>query len=93
MSRASEKTLDGIHEAVALVLQAGLQVRREPILNEDGEKIGEREILPSPQLIAQAIKFLSVNGINSPATSKRMTDLAAALEDLDLDEVEAHYPN
>lgn len=76
MSRASEKILDGLHEAVASVLTAAL--KKDDV---------------SPQMIAQAIKFLSTNGINTPAKSKRMTDLQAALEDLDVDEVETHYPH
>ena len=39
----------------------------------------------SPQMIAQAIKFLKENGIDAPATSQRMQDLGAALDDLDMD--------
>lgn len=40
----------------------------------------------SPQMIAQAIKFLKENGIDAPATSKRMQDLSLALDELDVDE-------
>lgn len=39
----------------------------------------------SPQMLAQAIKFLKENGIDAPATSKRMQDLTSALDDLDED--------
>lgn len=78
MSRASEKELDGLHALVAEVLTNAMQ--------------GKDENAPNPQMIAQAIKFLATNGVNAPATSKRLTDLAAALQDLDLDEVEVR-PN
>ena len=42
---------------------------------------------PSPQFIAQAIKFLKDNGVDAPAKSARISELASALRDLDLDEV------
>lgn len=43
----------------------------------------------SPQMLAQAIKFLQMNGIDAPAKSQRMRGLADALADLDADEVAA----
>lgn len=42
---------------------------------------------PSPQMIAQAIKMLKENGIDAPAASQRLTGLAEALKDLDLEEL------
>lgn len=42
---------------------------------------------PSPQLIAQAIKFLKDNGVDAPAKSARISELADALRDLDLDQL------
>lgn len=72
MSRASEAALDALHAAVAEVLSKGLS----------------GEAPPTPQMIAQAIKFLAVNGITAPAGSKRMSGLEQALADLDLDEIE-----
>lgn len=47
----------------------------------------------SPQMIAQAIKFLQVNGIDAPAKSERMSNLAAALADLDVDDIGDSLPN
>lgn len=93
MSRASESTLDALHEAVARVLMEGLETKTVPVFDKDGKKTGENKVPPSPQLIAQVIKFLATNGINAPATSKRLTGLEQALADLDLDEVETAFPN
>lgn len=73
MSRAAESALDALHAAVAAVLTEALSKRGAEA--------------PSPQMIAQAIKFLKDNGIDAPARSARISHLAAALDDLDLDEV------
>jgi hypothetical protein len=73
MSRATEGALDGLHAAVATVLTEALK--------------GKGENAPSPQMLAQAIKFLKDNGIDAPAKSERLTGLAAALRDIDLEEV------
>lgn len=81
MSRASESALDALHAAVAQVLTDALQ--------------GTEEDAPSPQMIAQAIKFLKDNGVDAPAKSARLSGLAAALADLSVDEVDvvAHRAN
>lgn len=83
MSRASEAALDELHAKVAEVLVEGLKTITIPVFDKDGKKTGEREVQPSPQMLAQAIKFLAVNGINAPATSKRLTNLQSALDELD----------
>lgn len=89
MSRASESALDALHELVAKVLQENLVTVTEPVLDKDGNKVGEKVIPPSPQMIAQAIKFLKDNGIDAPVSSKRFTDLAAALDDLNYEDIGA----
>ncbi|WP_145960511.1 hypothetical protein [Novosphingobium meiothermophilum] len=73
MSRAKESALDALHAKVADVLTTALS--------------GSGETAPSPQMISQAIKFLKDNGVDAPAKSRRVSNLAAALEELDLDEV------
>lgn len=47
----------------------------------------------SPQMIAQALKYLRDNGIDAPATSERFDGLMKALEDLDLDDAATQMPN
>ncbi|SKB49830.1 hypothetical protein [Sphingopyxis flava] len=42
----------------------------------------------SPQMIAQAIKFLKDNGVDAPASSKRVSNLEQALMELDPDDFE-----
>lgn len=73
MTRASEGALDGLHAAVATVLTDALK--------------GTGDKAPSPQMLAQAIKFLKDNGVDAPAKSERISNLEAALDDLDLDNV------
>jgi len=49
--------------------------------DDDGEPLF---VLPPPALLAQAIKFLKENGIDSPATSgKKVDTLAASMPDFD----------
>lgn len=94
MSRAKEGALDALHAAVATVLTEAVQVHERPILDKEGQPTGETErVAPSPQMIAQAIKFLKDNGIDAPAKSERMSNLAAALADLDVDELASELPN
>jgi hypothetical protein len=40
----------------------------------------------SPQMLAQAIKFLKDNGVDTPASSPRISNLERALMELDPDE-------
>lgn len=84
MSRASNQALDALHALIADVLMSQLQAK-----GEDGKSVP-----PSPQLLAQAIKFLKDNGVDAPARSERISNLEDALKgfDLDLDEV-AVRPN
>ena len=50
---------------------------------------------PSPQMIAQAIKFLKDNGVDMPAKASRLSPLAASLADLEVDlgDAAAQRPN
>lgn len=91
--RATEETLDGLHAAVAKVLIEGLQPVTVPVFDKEGKKTGDRVENPSPQMIAQAIKFLQANGIDTPAASKRMNDLTQALNALDDLDPQAALPN
>ena len=47
-------------------------------------RIGEKDV--SPQMIAQAIKFLKDNGVDAPSSSPRISNLERALAELDPDE-------
>jgi len=69
VSRATTEIMDELHGLTAEMLIAQLK---------DKENV-------SPQWLAQAIKFLKENGIDAPATSRRMQDLSSALDDLDED--------
>lgn len=91
--RATESALDALHAQVAEVLTEGLRSILIPVFDKDGNKIGEEWNKPSPQMIAQAIKFLQVNGIDAPATSKRIMDLTHALDQLDDLDPHAVLPN
>jgi hypothetical protein len=78
MTRAPESALDGLHGLLAETLSDALK---------KAKAAGEA---PSPQLLAQVIKFLKDNGIDAPAKSARISGLAAELADIDLDEVSTH---
>jgi len=80
--RASEKKLDELHAVVALLLSN--ELNRACIRAE--ENPGDPSKAISPQLIAQAIKFLKDNGVAATASSPRLDDLTAKLADLDLDD-------
>ncbi len=82
MSRASEKAMDQLHAAVALLLSNELDraaFRAEAKPDDPGAAI-------SPQLLSQAIKFLKDNGVSAPTGSSRTADLQSKLMDLDLDD-------
>lgn len=83
MSRASEDLLDLIHNLTANSLVDELK------------RAAERAALPmddanyaplNPQLIDKARAFLKDNGIDAPAKSARVDNLAHQLMDLDLDD-------
>lgn len=93
MARAKESALDELHALVAQVLAGAIQTRTRDVFDKDGNKTGTEDIEPSPQMISQAIKFLKDNGIDAPAKSQRMSNLAAALQDLDTDELASELHN
>lgn len=77
MMRATSDLVDTLHGAVASILVDALRQAKE---NHE---------VPSPQLLAQAIKFLKDNGVDAPARAGGPIDnLLSELQDLDL-EVEA----
>lgn len=73
-SRALESALDALHADLADTLAEALRMAKEK---------GEA---PSPQLLAQVIKFLKDNGVDAPAKSERISSLGSQLRDIDLDE-------
>ena len=80
--RASDKALDRLHAAVAMLLSNELDrasIRAETDPDDPAAAI-------SPQLLSQAIKFLKDNGIAASANSPRFADLTAKLADIDLEE-------
>lgn len=75
MSRASEDKLDGLHLIVTDTIVdeiAGYTCRNEPV---------------PPALLAQAIKFLQINGIDSPVRAQKVRDaLAGRMPEFDPEE-------
>lgn len=96
MSRASDAVLDAIHALVAGSLKDELIRAAEAAalpptieVERDGKTVtednpGYRPL--NPQLIDKALKFLKDNGVDAPAKSERVDNLAATLADLDIDE-------
>jgi hypothetical protein len=82
MSRASEKAMDQLHAAVALLLSNEL----DRASNRAESKPDDPGAAISPQLLSQAIKFLKDNGVSAPGGSSRVADLETKLMDLDLDD-------
>lgn len=83
MSRANEALLDAIHGLVAGSLKDELTRAAAMAALPDPEK----RVPLNPQLIDKALKFLKDNGVDAPARSARVDELAATLGDLDIDEV------
>ena len=84
--RATPAAFDALHAKVAEVLLAVLD--GVPVLNEEGAIVGRMPA--SPQYLAQAIKFLKDNGIESPdpAELAELRDRALqGLSDLTLDDL------
>lgn len=83
MSRASEDLLDLIHSLTASTLADELKRAAHraalPTDHEDYASI-------NPQLIDKARAFLKDNGVDAPAKSARVDNLAHQLADLDLDD-------
>lgn len=97
MTRALESALDGLHgllaETMTDELSRALHRARQPrmVSKVEGGKpveVSNPDYAPlSPQLLAQVIKFLKDNGIDAPAKAGRVSGLAAALADIDLEQV------
>lgn len=71
MSRATNDLMDSLHAMAAeTIIEQIMKYRRGEILDP---KSGE--VLPvPPALIAQALKFLKDNGVDSPARAQKMLD-------------------
>lgn len=81
MSRATESTLDKLHALLAQAMQDELEraaIRAEA--NPD-----EKDAAISPQLLGMVARFLAMNGVNAPASAKRIEDLSAKLADIGID--------
>lgn len=82
MSRASEDLFDELHLLTVETLKD--QIKK---YKDEGEPV-------PPALLAQAIKMLKENGIDSPARSKKLHDtLAAEMPDFDEHAVVAGVPH
>lgn len=68
-SRATSVDLDGLHSLLTESLRAELEAARNR-RDEDG-----RPIPIPPALLAQAIKFLKDNGVDSPARARQVGDV------------------
>jgi hypothetical protein len=71
MSRASNESMDSLHELAAMtIIEQINEYRAKRVLDP---KTGE--VLPCPPaLLAQAIKFLKDNGIDAPARAVKLLD-------------------
>lgn len=81
--RATEDRADELHGLVFELLIAELKhYTKDPGVDEEGKPLPRP--VPPPALIAQAIKLLKDNGIDSPVRAKALQDaLADALPDLE----------
>lgn len=92
-SRATEALLDALHGLAAngLIDEMKRAIARAEAAPDDPEAA-----VP-PQLLGQVIRFLASNGINAPATSKRVVNLATTLKEFDIDldgeVLTARHPN
>lgn len=92
MSRASEDLLDLIHLLTATGLKDELEraataAAQPKTIEVEGEVRPNPAYAPiNPQLIDKALKFLKDNGVDAPASSPRVDNLAHQLKDLDLDD-------
>jgi hypothetical protein len=77
--RGTDTALDSLHGLVALTLTEQIQAYKNGDVRD-----GEGNKLPIPAaLIAQALKFLSDNGIDAPAALPRTEALKRALPTFD----------
>lgn len=91
--KAPESALDELHGVVAVILTGQLRQAHSDATAgfvEDGKTV--KKPVPVATILA-AMKFLKDNGIDSPASSKRMTGLEATLADIDVDAVAAERFN
>lgn len=84
--RATEAQLDALHGLLTDALAEELRRAKEAAEGPDGKPIPH-------QLIDKVIKFLGLNGVDTPKAAPRKDTLAAELMDLDLDEIAAQRPN
>ena len=74
MSRATEDSLDGLHSLVSESLTEQIKAYRSGNVKDE-----EGMTLPMPPaLLAQALKFLKDNGIDSPVRALKVADTLAA---------------
>lgn len=64
---ASEKTLGVLHEKVATALTEQVEGYEEPIINDEGDVVGQIKVRPSPALLNAAVAFLKNNNITADA--------------------------
>lgn len=83
MSRATEQLMDVLHAMAAeTIIEQINKYRAGEVIDP---KSGMPETVP-PALIAQAIKFLKDNGVDSPARAKKVLDtLKDSMPDFDED--------
>jgi len=75
--RATELQLDALHGLLTDALADELR-RAKQRADENGTPI-------PPQLLDKVMKFLALNGVDTPANSPRKDPLLAELQDLDLE--------
>jgi hypothetical protein len=80
--RGSEAALDALHGLVAATLQQQIEAYTSGSIKD-----GEGNTLPIPAaLLAQALKFLSDNGIDAPASAPSVAAVKRALPKFDPEE-------
>lgn len=77
--RATELQLDALHGLLTDALAEELRRAKERA-DRDGTPI-------PPALLDKVMKFLALNGVDTPAGSPRKDTLLAELQDLDLDRI------
>lgn len=93
MARATDALLDQLHalvfEGLSEELVRAMERARQPktIEGQDGQPVKNPDYEPlNPQLIDKALKALKDNGVDAPASSPRVDNLAQKLGELDLDD-------
>lgn len=93
MSRASADIMDALHNLAATALteelRRAMEAANQPrkVLNEDDKLVDNPDYQPlNPQLVDKALKMLKDNAITAPESNRATSDLAATLQDLDLDD-------